>query len=117
LAEEFGLGVDKDDCGPSNLLGGVTIDDVVDEGVVVAGDPDHDGAVNARGDIALREGQVDCEGSTANNHVAEKTVSASDVGCLELQQVSGLGVAVRDGKSVRGGDSSVTRSGNEASGN
>ena len=45
--------------------------DVVREGLVVGGDVERYGAVNALGDNALVEGKCDREGGAAEHHLAE----------------------------------------------
>lgn len=74
MTNELGLGVDVRNCRTSNLLVSRAVTDVVDKRLAVGGDPESDGAIDTIGDYALAHGQVDRVGSTADHHVAEKTL-------------------------------------------
>lgn len=75
MTEDVGGGVDEDHGGACDLLVGGAVAGVVDEGLVVGGDPEGDGAVDL-GDDAGVEGEDDCEGCASDDHLAEEALLA-----------------------------------------
>jgi len=70
------LSVDEDYSGSCDLFGRVAVDNVVGQWVIVTGNPNRDGAVDAFGHAALGERQVDRKWHAADHHIAEVAVGA-----------------------------------------
>jgi len=72
--ETLGLGIDESKSRSGNELESIAVADVVDEGLVVRGDEDRDGAVDI-GHDTLVEGQGDRGRGTTEEHLAEEALA------------------------------------------
>jgi len=109
------LSVDEANSGTSDYVLQVAVADVVDEWGRHIGDPNHDGAVNAFGHNALREGQAERDCHAAGHHIAEEAVGTANAVAGESEEGAHFDrTSVSDSESVGRSDPKVATSRDEA---
>ena len=79
LSDGLGSNVDERKSGAGNELNGVAVANVVDQGLVVRGDEDGDGAIDVGGDDALIERQGQGSGLATDHHLAEESLTRTQL--------------------------------------
>lgn len=74
LSEDIGTGVDKDHGGASNELVSGTVTRVVDQGLVVGGDPNGNGTIDALRNNAGVQWHDEGEGRATDDQLAEEVL-------------------------------------------